>query len=208
MEKKEVLRIIFQCADLYQENLCNRMLLIISANNSMNNTFATEILFERTNFMHLTGVKFEDGKYISPDTFYTLCLSRRLSIDDFEIAKDGTTEQKLLVLPTLVGTSNLAANMIGDYYDRRPALITDKLAGNIRGCIGLVYDSKRKNYAPNTVLNLDMRLSIQNRQRIIATYRKHKTEEQYTELVYKAKKIDWSKIKFPDSYQYIIIPEN
>lgn len=207
MEKKEALRIIFQCADLYQENLCDRMLLIISANNSMNKTFATEILFERTNFMHLTGVKFEDGKYISPDTFYTLCLSRRLSIDDFELAKDGTTEQKLLVLPTLVGTSNLAANMIGDYYDRRPALITDKLAGNIRGCIGIVYDSKRKNYAPNTVLNLDMRLSIQNKQRIIATYRKHKTEEQYVELVYKAKKIDWSKIKFPDPYQYITILE-
>lgn len=208
MDKKEALRIIFQCADLYQKNLCDQMLLIISANNSMNKTSATEILFERTNFMHLTGVKFEDGKYIPPDTFYTLCLSRRLSMDAFELAADGTTEQKLLVLPEIVGKTNLAANMIGDYYDRKPALITEKLTGNIRGCIGVVYDAKRKNYAPNTVLNLDMRLSVQNRQRIIATYRKHKKDAAYTELVYKAKKVNWSKITYPDSYQYIELPEH
>lgn len=206
MEKKEALRIIFQCADLYQKNLCDQMLLIVSTNNSMNKTFATEILFERTNFMHLTGVKFEDGKHIAPDTFYTRCLSRRLRVSDFEFAPDGTTEQKLLVLPGIVGTNNLAANMIGDYHDRRPTLITEKLAGNIRGCIGMVYDSTRKNYAPNTVLNLDMRSSIQNKQRIIATYRKHKTDEKYTELVYKAKKVDWSRIKYPDTYSYITIP--
>lgn len=163
MDKKEALRIIYQCAELYQKNLCDQMLLIISATSSMNKTFATEILFERTNFMHLTGVKFEDWKYIPSDAFYTLCLSHRLSIDAFEFSSDGTTEQKLLVLPEIVGRTNLAANMIGDYYDRKPALITDKLAGNIRGCIGVVYDVKRKNYAPNTVLNLDTRLSIQNK---------------------------------------------
>ena len=207
MEKKDALRMIFQCADLYQKNLCDQMILVISVNNSMNKTFATEILFERTNFMHLTGVKFKNGKYSAPDTFYHLCLSRRLSLNDFELAQDGTTEQKLLVLPSIVGSGNLAANMIGDYYDRRPTLITDKLAGNIRGCVGIVYDTKRKNYAPNTILNLDMRLSVTNKQRIIATYRKHKLDKQYTELVYKAKKIDWTKIKYPDPYQYIPISE-
>lgn len=66
---------------------------------------------------------------------------------------------------------------------------------------------KRKNYAPTTVLNLDMRLSIQNKQRIIATYRKHKKEEAYTELVYKAKKVDWSKNTYPIPYQHIVLPE-
>lgn len=207
MEKKEALHIIFQCASLYQKNLCDRTLLIISADNSMNKTFATEISFEKTNFMHLTGVKFKEKKYISPNKFYALCLSRRLSINDFELARDGTTEQKLFVLPGIVGTNNLAANMIGDYNDSRPTLITDKLAGNVRGCIGIIYDITRRKYAPNTVLNFDMRASIQNRRRIIATYRKYKTDEQYTELVYKAKKIDWSRIKYPDTYQYITIPQ-
>lgn len=208
MEKKEALKIILQSADLYHNNLCDQMLLIISANNSMNKTFAAEVLFEKTNFMHLTGIKFEEGKYLSPDTFYTLCCSRRLSIDDFELATDGTTVRKLLVLPKLVGSGHLAANMIGDYYDRKPALITDKLAGNIRGCIGLVYDNSRKNYAPNTVLNLDMRSAITNQQRIIATYKKHKKDQHYSQLVYKAKGIDWSKIRYPDTYDYIPISES
>lgn len=208
MDKKEALGIIFRCADLYEKNLCGRMLLIISANSSMNKTYATEIQFERTNFMHLTGVKFKEGCRIPPDTFYTLCLSRRLSSDSFELAEDGTTVRKLLVLPEILGKSNLSANMIGDYYDRKPALITDKLAGNVRGCIGVVYDNNRSNYSPNTVLNLDMRLSVQNRQRIIATYRKRKQDEKYSELVYAAKNIDLLAIQYPDKFKYLNIPSS
>lgn len=203
MDKREALGIIFRCADLYEQNLCNRMLLIISANSSMNKTFATEIQFDRTNFMHLTGVKFKDGKRLPPDTFYTLCLSKRLTIDNFELSNDGTTVRKLLVLPEILGKRNLSANMIGDYHDRKPALITEKLAGNIRGCIGVTYDYARRNYAPNTVLNLDMRLSVQNRQRIIATYRKMKSEDKYTELVYRARDIDLSSINYPKGFEYL-----
>ncbi len=55
MEKLDALKILFQCADQYHEKLCDNTLLIISANTSGNKTFATEILFERTNFLHLTG---------------------------------------------------------------------------------------------------------------------------------------------------------
>lgn len=65
MEKLDALKILFQCADQYYEKLCDNTLLIISANNSGNKTFATEILFERTNFLHLTGVKFQKGKHLS-----------------------------------------------------------------------------------------------------------------------------------------------
>lgn len=157
--------------------------------------------------MHLTGIKFKKGANLPPDTFYTRCLSRRLSVKDFELSTDGTTEMKLRVLPKIVASESLSANMIGDYRDRKPALITDKLAGNIQGCIGLVYDTGRNNYAPNTVLNLDMRSSVINQQRIIAVYKKHKSDKFYSKLVYKAKNIDWSKIKYPDTYSYIPVPE-
>lgn len=173
MEKHDALKILFQCADQYYEKLCDNTLLIISANNSGNKTFATEILFERTNFLHLTGVKFQKGKHLSPNTFYNLCRTRRLKKEDFELAPDGTTERKLSILPAIVGSENLGANMIGDYYDRKPVLVTEKLAGNIRGCVGVVYDARRKIYAPNTVLNLDMRSSVRNRQRILLIYQKH-----------------------------------
>lgn len=206
MDKKEALGIIFRCADLYERNLCNRMLLIISCNNSGNRIHATEIQFDRTNFMHLTGVKFENTERIPPDSFYVLCLSRRLRTEQFDLAPDGTTVSKLRILPAMLGKSNLGANMIGDYYDQKPKLITDKLAGNVRGCIGVVYDVDRESYFPNTVLNLDMRHSVRNQQRIIATYRKGKGESKYTELVYRANKFDLSTVKYPEPFQYLNLP--
>ena len=89
---------------------------------------------------------------------------------------------------------------------RKPVLVTEKLAGNIRGCVGVVYDIDRKLYAPNTVLNLDMRTSVRNRQRILAMYQKHKLETEYTELVYRAKKIDWDSIRFPKGYEDLPSP--
>ena len=61
---------------------------------------------------------------------------------------------------------------------------------------------------PGGVLNLDMRQEVQNQQRIIATYKKGKSESHYETLVYKAKKICWERISFPDSYSYIPIPQD
>ena len=208
MEKEKALKLIFQSAELYNQNFCNQMLLIISANKSLNKTFSVEIQFDKTNFLHLTGVKFLPRSSISPSVFFDRCIAKRLSVNDFEMSADGTTEQKLAILPQMLNSVNLSANMIGDFQGRRPALITDKLVGNVRGCLGIVYDSKRDNFAPNTVLNLDMRQEVQNQQRIIAIYKKGKSESNYETLVYKAKKICWERISFPDSYSYIPVPQD
>ena len=207
MDKSEALKILFRCADQYQKNLENKNLLLICANSSMNKVIAVETQFEPNNFLHLTGVKFQEGKRLTPDTFYTRCLARRLSLDDFELALDGTTEQKLSVFLPIVSSSSLSANMIGDYSARRPALFTEKLVGNVRACVGFVYDRSRECYVPNTILNIDMRDNITNRLRIIVTYRKNKKDERYSEVVYKAKKIDCSKIKFPKGYEYLTISD-
>lgn len=207
MDKKDALKVLFQCAKLYQENLEGRNILLIGANNSLNKVEAMELLFEKTNFMHLTGVKFEDGKRLPPDTFYNLCIQKRLSINDFCLAEDGTTGMKLEVLPNIFGSKYLAANMVGDFNDRRPALFTDKLAGNERACVGFKFDKDIECYAPNTVLKLDMRDVISNRQRIISAYWKKKDDPQYCDLVYKAKKVDWSKVRYPKEFAYITLPE-
>ncbi|MCM1261683.1 MAG: PBECR4 domain-containing protein [Butyrivibrio sp.] len=181
----------------------NRNLLLICTNASMNKTTAVKMQFEAKNFMHLTGVKFQEGKRLPPDTFYMLCLTKRLSLNDFELAEDGTTEQKLSVLLPIVSSAGLSANMIGDYNARRPALFTEKLAGGVKACVGFVYDKSRKCYVPNTVLKMDIRDNIANRLRIIATYRKSRIDEKYSEIVYKAKKVNWTKIMFPKEYEYL-----
>lgn len=206
MDKKDALRVLFQCAELYQQNLEGQNVLLICASNSLNRVDSVELQFERTSFMHLTGVKFRDGERMPPDTFYTLCTQKRLSVDDFCLAEDGTTEMKLAVLPSLFGSKYLSANMIGDFTNRHPALFTEKLAGNERACVGFTFDKGLGCYAPNTVLKLDMRDEISNRQRIIAAYRKRKDDVQYSELVYKAKKVEWTKVKYPEAFAYIQVP--
>jgi hypothetical protein len=137
-----------------------------------------------------------------------LALKRRLSINDFELSIDGTTEMKLRVLPIILKSQSLSANMAGDYFSRKPVLLTDKLAGGVKGCVGFVYDDTLKCYVPNTVLNEDIRFNIRERQRVILAYKKDIEEGEYNERVYQAKKINWNTIELPDEYKYLSLPES
>lgn len=206
MDKKDAIKTIVKCAALFRENYDGKQLLLVCANNSYSNIAVLETSFDGKNFKHLTGVKFLDGKEMSSDDFYIRCLRNRLSPNDFEMASDGTTEKKLAVLPLILSSGYLAANMIGDYNGSHPALYTEKIAGGIRGCVGFVLDDKLKLYAPNTVLNLDIRDVIKHNLRVIAAYTKYKSEDQYPVAVYYAKKVDWNKVVFPHGFEYLPMP--
>lgn len=79
--------------------------------------------------------------------------------------------------------------MVGDFSARTPMLVTEKLTGGVKGCMGFVFDEQTGYYAPNTVLNFDIRTYLTNQLRIVATFRKKKKEaEAYSEIVYAAKK--------------------
>lgn len=198
-------KILFKSAQLYKENLVNNNLLFICMDKHKRTSSLT-IQFATTGFLHLTGVKFNDRKSMSSGEFFDKCLKRRLSLDEFELAKDGTTEKKLQILPLLF-SKNLSATIVRDFSARTPVLVTDKLVGGVKGCIGFVYERTTGFYAPNTVLNLDIRTYISNQLRIIATYRKKKTDSGYEEIVYAAKKIDWEKIKYPQGFEDLPKPD-
>lgn len=205
MKKEAALKILFKSAQLYKENLVNNNLLFICMDKHKRTSSLT-IQFATTGFLHLTGVKFNDRKSMNSGEFFDKCLKRRLSLDEFELAKDGTTEKKLQILPLLF-SKNLSATIVGDFSARTPVLVTDKLVGGVKGCIGFVYERTTGFYAPNTVLNLDIRTYISNQLRIIATYRKKKTDRGYEEIVYAAKKIDWEKIKYPQGFEDLPKPD-
>lgn len=205
MKKEEALKILFKSAQLYKESLVNNNLLFICMDKHKRTSSLT-IQFATTGFLHLTGVKFNDRKSMSSGEFFDKCLKRRLSLDEFELAKDGTTEKKLQILPLLF-SKNLSATIVRDFSARTPVLVTDKLVGGVKGCIGFVYERTTGFYAPNTVLNLDIRTYISNQLRIIATYRKKKTDSGYEEIVYAAKKIDWEKIKYPQGFEDLPKPD-
>ena len=201
--KEKALSIILNCAKAYKEHLDGKNLLFILSDKHLNTSFF-EVSFYAFNFLHLTGVKLT--KDIKAIDFYENCLNRKLSINDFELADDGTTQLKLSVLPSIVNR-NVSANMVGDYGGSNPKLYTEKLAGGSKACIGFINSEMIQKFVPNTVLNVDIRNLSKSYLRIIATYRKNHNDEKYTELVYKAKNIDWTKITYPPEYSYITIPE-
>lgn len=199
MTKEEALSIIFNCADQYKSNLEDRNLLFICTNSALK-VSSLEAAFIGSNFLHMTGIKFLSTPPMSPNAFYSKCMDRRLSVQDFDMDKQGHTEQKLLVLPQLV-KANLSANIVGDYNSSRPLLATDKLAGGVRCCMGFVCDHKKAPFlVPNSVMNEDIRKLTNNRLRIVATYRKRIMDTDYNEIVYKAKKIEWMNLKYPSGW--------
>ncbi|MEG2122716.1 MAG: PBECR4 domain-containing protein [Clostridium sp.] len=200
MNKCEAQKILFECAELYRNNLIDSNLLFICVD-KYKNIDTLEVKFLTTGFMHLTGVK-SPKERVSAGAFFDKCINRRLALEEFEMAADGTTEMKLKILPMLF-RKNLSASMIGDFAARTPVLVTEKLAGGVKGCMGFVFDEKTGYYAPNTVLNIDIRTYVTNQLRVVATFRKKKREVDYSEIVYASKKIDLRELGLPEKYTYL-----
>ena len=203
MEKIEALKIILDCAKKYNTNLNNKSLLFIACNKERG-VYSFEARFTSSNFVHLTGIKHVQeitGEKISPSDFLERCINNKLSIKHFDLAEDGTTQLKLEVLPKLMNP-NLPAKMLGKFDDNKTKLYTENIAGSTYGCMGFVKDKKDYYNYPNTVLNDDIRKNVVCADRILITYRKNITDEYYSEIVYKTKKYDFSKLIIP-KYPYL-----
>lgn len=206
--KEQALAVVTSCAKSYQENLANKTLLFVCLDKHKHIS-CIEFSFDASNFLHLTGLKpkvslDENGnEYIlSAIDFYNKCLDRKLRVQEFDFASDGTTPLKLEVLP-LVINKNLSAAMVGNYNSMNPKLYTEKLVGGIKACVGFVMVANKGRYVPNTVLKVDIRDYTTHTSRVIAVFRKSKNQTEYSELTYRAKKVDWKLIKYPDEYAYL-----
>ncbi len=203
MTKKEALAIIIKCAKAYNNNLNNKNLLFVAINQNKK-IYTFEVTFNSSNYLHLTGIKKIKeitGKNIAPRDFFKRCLNNKVSLENFEIAKDGTTELKLKVLPKLI-SPNLSAKMIGNFDGRNIKLYTERITGSTYGCIGFRNNINDHCNYPNTVLNDDIRKNVDHADRILITYRKDISETLYSEIVYKANGYDFSDFEVPD-YPYL-----
>lgn len=206
--KEEAIAIVVNCAERYRAELDGKNLLFI-CHNKHKNVFPIEFSFYGNNYMHLTGLKpkrdIEDEaeRSLYANDFYQKCLDHKLSPSDFDFSDDGTTHMKLDVLPGII-CKNLHASIIGDFNSSKPRLYTEKVVGGIHACMGFVFDPKITEYVPNTVIQEDIRDLTSNEVRVIAVYRKDTNAGQYNEITYKAKKVDWSTVKYPDNLQYLL----
>lgn len=199
MDKRQALSTVFSAADAYKRNLSGKNLLFLSADKHLC-ARCSEVSFSEGNFKHLTGFRTK----LAPVHFFNLCLSRRLRESDFEFAGDGTTQLKLQVLPLMV-KADLSARMIGDYNGSHVKLHTDKVAGGVRASVGLERVGQMERYVPNTLLREDVRsLSRGKPDRILLTFRKDVASSEYEEVVYRAKGVDWGKVKPPCGYENLL----
>lgn len=196
MKKEKAIKIITDCAKIYNENLENKNLLFIFGTEKSPEYF--EASFLPRNFLHLTGVKILEDRIFGSVDFYERCLRGKLSPSDFSFAQDGTTEMKLSILPQLMKIQT-CAKMVGVYDYTKSVLYTEKLAGNIYACMGFIKENNY--YIPNTALREDIRdISVRPQKRVLAIFKKEISQKLYdTTPCYFAKKIDVSLLILSDN---------
>lgn len=114
MNKRRAIQVITKAAALYRDNLEDQKVLFLyglpaeikrelkTQNMFLSSIKGYEVAFHRYNFLHLTGVKLNKTKTVSAIHFYEKCLDKRLTENDFFLAKDGSTGQKLDILESMM----------------------------------------------------------------------------------------------------------
>jgi len=164
----------------YKNNLSNKCILFVTVTDSKATSF--EALFLPQNFKHLTGA----ASHLSGADFIDLAIRNRLSPNEITLAKDGTTDLKLDVLPQLMNIHR-TARMVGDYDFSRSLLVADKVAGTVTAALGFV--QSKSFYLPKTAMKADVRdITIQStRRKIAAIFVKQRGDELFSHLTYLAK---------------------
>ena len=171
----------------------NKNLLFLFGSQQKTDFF--ESVFLPRHFLHLTGVEISEGKFFGSSDFYNKSLKSQLSLNDFSLASNGTTEMKLSILPQLMKIYR-SAKMVGDYSFTKSVLYTEKLVGNVTASLGFVRDDKY--YIPNTALKEDIRdITIKPQSRILAILRKSVEQSHYEEICYTAKGLVLQDISLP-----------
>lgn len=220
MNKKQAIRIVTNAAKLYKENLEDQKVLFLYGNPSeirkqistkdkiLSGIRSYEVVFYRYNFLHLTGIKISGTNIKSSIHFYEKCLDNRLSESDFSFSKDGSTVQKLEILERMMMIKRNVM-MIGDFTDKGPKLYSEKMAGNVYGCVGFVKDKNTKLNVPNTMLKKDIRdVTAIPAQKVFAVISKGYSEDKYSVLDKIDKMIDLSVCTFSDEIENMLDRES
>ena len=196
--KKEAVSIAISSARLYRDNFVGKRLLFI-VTDKHKRVSSLEVSFDASNFHHLTGLELTNKTWSHLD-FYNFCIDGRLKEADIEFAEKGTTHQKLAVLPFAFKNSNLSASMMGNYNNSHPLLYTEKLVGGVKWALGFRDVSGTGDYVPDTLLEGDIRNNLRDTYRIIATYIKSSNENTFNQIIYRAKKIEYDKLRYPEDW--------
>ncbi len=139
-----------------------------------------ETTFEKSNFMHLTGVELTN-KDMNAKSFYDRCIHNRIKGNEIVERPDGNTKNKLLVLNNLMFIHK-NARMIGDYSQNKIFLYSNKIIGNVSSCFEFI--QKGNYYICNTSLKEDIRKLTFDQGKVICIACKNIQDLKYNEITY------------------------
>lgn len=193
--KRQAVSIAISAARLYRDHFAGNQILFVYTDKHKQ-VGSLQVRFNAGNYLHLTGLSLMNRQWTSVD-FYKACINGRLKEDDIAFADNGTTNQKLQVLPHVFNNANLSASMIGTYNRSHPLLYTEQLAGGVKWAIRFRDVTGTGDYVPDTLLEGDIRNNVHITYRIIATYIKRAQERTCTRMIYKARRIDYNRLRYP-----------
>ena len=200
MTSLQALRIAYQCAQLYEQNFNRKKMLFIAVEKREMPAIALEVWFDHQQFRHLTGLTTRGRGAVK---FYNDCLKQRVSPDDIALDPHGSTQQKLLFLPTALSSPENFGEILADFVPSpNSRLHTDKLVVN-DNCwsMGFVKYRDKHDLVPNTFLNeQDGRgPGKENSLTIIAAYQKRGRGGSWEELYDRG--ISWQEgVRYPDNW--------
>lgn len=216
MDKLQAIRIITKAAMLYKTNLENKKILflygvpgdvkkqIASQADTLSSIKGYEAAFQKSNFLHLTGVQIHPEKVKSAAHFYDMCISNRLTEKAFSFPADGSSHQKLDIIESMMSIGK-TATMIGDFTDRGPKLYSEKVTGNVFGCMGFVKDSRSGVNVPNTLLKKDVRdVTSVPTNKVFFTFTKAYGDAHYSSIIKGDKGINIDTVIFDPEIEIII----
>lgn len=193
MDKKEALSAIYSSLEKFRQNLLNCNILFIYESNKQISFIET--VFLKRHFLHLTGAVIDEKRIKSAVEFFNICSRKQLYTNAFEFSDDGTTVKKLEVLQHLMDIQKYS-KMTGYYNGNYVNLQTERIVGNVRACLGFIYDKELGYYIPNTALKEDCRNVIAGSPfKIVAILKKPNNTKYYTEMCYGKPDIDFEMIK-------------
>ena len=207
--KEEARRIVLNCAKRYKQKLENKKLLIIYRERRDNKIYFLEVVFHGRNYQHLTGLELIDKNgYVlthQSKNFYRKCIENKLSADEIQFKKDGTTFLKLQALPSLTDVTKIT-KITGDYNGSRPYLCVDKVIGGVNFCLGL--DKEDDTYVPSSALLEDIKKISDSPSQVLAIFEKGLNDPIYKDIKHVAKGLNLKNIKLPDKINKMISFEN
>lgn len=170
---KDIRKIIVDGAIDYLNTFADKNYILIFEDGKNLQYIETEFL--KTNYLHLTGIETK----LRPNDFFQRCVDNEISVEDIALRKDGSTELKISILPSLKIMMSCNA-LIGDYESSHRRLFVDIVVGDTKKLMTLGLTLKATGYyVPKTLLREDVKTLSNRTRKVIAVYSKNIADEHY-----------------------------